>query len=279
MINSSNLPRSLEEVLKLPNVHFIDRTLLPNESGIYFVIFEAQKQRLAYVGKAENLRMRWAGHHREPELWLLTCLGIPVDIAWIEVEKEYLRTAEKFLIEVFRPPLNDIHTLETKRRSLVRNNVRANIKTVPEVLQDYRDRKYQAVNLLQSDEFWEICNSDDGDLICPWIYPDGFILFSINDLCDYRDTHNIMPSRVPYPPSFSANSGSGTIAPKEGYIATNTEKRYWLGEVAQQIDAWLVAVAYYYAAQISVSAVHQMLQALSSEETVEQLFINSYHYI
>ena len=278
MINLSNLPRSLEEVLKLPNVHFIDRTLLPNESGIYFVIFEAQKQRLAYVGKAENLRMRWAGHHREPEMWLLTCLGIPVDIAWIEVEKEYLKTAEKFLIEVFRPPLNDIHTLETKRRSLVRNNVRANIKTVAEVLQDYRDRKYQAVTLLQSDEFWEVCNSDDGDLICPWIYPDGFILFSINDLCDYRDTHNIMPSRVPCPPSFAADDSS-SIVPKEGYVATNAEKRHWLNEVAQQIDAWLVAVAYYRATQISPSAVRQMLQALSSEETVEELFINSYHYI
>lgn len=278
MINLSTLPRSLEEVLKLPNVHFIDRTLLPNESGIYFVIFEAQKQRLAYVGKAENLRMRWAGHHREAELWLLTCLGIPVDIAWIEVEKEYLKTAEKFLIEVFRPPLNDIHTLETKRRNLVRNNVRANIKTVPEVLQDYRDRKYQAVNLLQSDEFWEVCNSDDGDLICPWIYSDGFILFSINDLCDYRDTHNIMPSRVPYPPSFAADDSS-SIVPKEGYVATNAEKRHWLNEVAQQIDAWLVAVAHYHATQISPSAVRQMLQALSSEETVEQLFINSYHYI
>ena len=277
MINLSNLPRSLEEVLKLPNVHFIDRTLLPNESGIYFVIFEAQKQRLAYVGKAENLRMRWAGHHREPELWLLTCLGIPVDIAWIEVEKEYLKTAEKFLIEVFRPPLNDIHTLETKRRSLVRNNVRANIKTVPEVLQDYRDRKYQAVTLLQSDEFWEACNSEDGDLICPWIYPDESELCNINEPFN-SDTHNIIPSRVPYPPSFAANRGSG-IATKEGYIATNTEKRHWLSEVAQQIDTWLVAVAHYHATQISVSAVRQMLQALSSEETVEELFINSYHYI
>lgn len=278
MIRLSELPRSLEEVLQLPNVHFIDRALLPNQSGIYFVIFEAEKHRLAYIGKAENLRMRWAGHHREPELWLLTSLGIPVDIAWIEVDKEDTSEVEKFLIEVFRPPLNDIHTLESRRRRSGRNNS-YNLKTVPEVLQDYRDRKHQAVQLLKSDAFWEACNSSeldnqlgfDGDLICPWIYPDGVVLCNFNDFW-MSDTHMIPAPRVTFPPAFAAND-SGSIEPKKGYIATNAEKRRWLNQVAQQIDAWLVSVAYYHAAQISLSAVRQTLQTLATEETVEQIFM------
>jgi hypothetical protein len=269
-MNFANLPRSLEEVLHLPQVHFIDRTLLPSESGLYFVIFEAKEQRLAYLGKAENLRMRWAGHHREPELWLLTCLGIPVDIAWIEVEKEYLERAENFLIEVFRPPLNDIHTLQTKKRRLGKNN-NYNLTTPSEVLQDFRDRRLNAVELLRSDAFWEACNSEDGDLICPWVYPDGTELYSINNIEINYDNHDILPSRVPCPPAFAADDSS-SIQPKDGYVATTTEKRYWLNEVAQQIDAWLVAVARYKSAQISLSAVRQTLQALSKEETIEEIF-------
>ena len=192
----SDLPRSLEEILNLPNVHFIDRALLPNESGIYFVIFEAQNQRIAYLGKAKNIQKRWAGHHREPELWMLTSLGIPVDIAWVKLEEKYLDEAEKFLIEVFRPPLNDIHTLESKRQRSGQQNNR-HYKTVPEVLQDYRDRKHQAVQLLKSDTFWESCNSDDGDLICPWIYPHKVELCDVGDLCYYSDMGSL---------SFSSNA-------------------------------------------------------------------------
>lgn len=271
MLSLPNLPRSLEEILKLPSVHFVDRTLLPNESGIYFVVFEVQKQRLAYIGKAENLRMRWAGHHREPELWLLNSLSIPVDIAWLEIAKVDLNEAEKFLIEIFRPPLNNIHTLEVRRQGIGRNN-KCYIKTVSEVLQDYRDRKFQAIKLLQSDNFWEMCNGDDGDLLCPWIYPSKVLIGSVNELWMCSDTHTIEAVRVPSPPAFIAND-SGLIEPKKEYVATSTERRHWLIKVAQQIDAWLVAVAHYHAAQISPSAVRQTLQALSSEENVEQIFI------
>jgi hypothetical protein len=272
----ADLPRCLEEVLRLPSVHFIDRSLLPNESGIYFVIYEAQKQRLAYLGKAESLRLRWAGHHREPELSLLTCLGIAVDIAWVEIERENLNEAENFLIEVFRPPLNDIHTLENRRQRFTRSND-CNIKTVAEILQDYRDRRHQAVLLLTSDRLWEACNACcdtnglhfDGDLICPWIFSDCVELCDFNELWMYSDTHTINPTRVPYPPTFAANVGWG-VAPAEGYVVTNAEKRRWLIQVARQIDSWLVSVAYYHATQISPSAIRQTLQAISSEENVEQ---------
>lgn len=272
MLRLSDLPRSLEEILKLPNVHFVDRSLLPNESGIYFVVFEAKNQRLAYIGKAGNLRMRWTGHHREAELWLLTSLNIPVDIAWLEVAKEDLKEAEDFLIQNFSPPLNNIETLKVRQEHIKRNNPRL-LKTVSEVLQDYRDRKFQAIKLLQSDDFWEACNEEeDGDLICPWIYPNEALLANVNELWMYSDTHTIDAIRVPFPPTFLANN-SGTIQPKEGYIATSTEKRLWLIKVAQQIDAWLVAVAHYHAAQISQSAVRQTLQALASEKNIEQTFM------
>lgn len=271
MINLFDLPRTLEEILQLPSVHFIDRSLLPDQPGIYFVIFEAQEQRLAYIGKAESLRKRWFGHHREPEIWLLRSLEIPVDIGWMEVDKVDLSNIEKFLIEVFRPPLNYVHTLEVKRKQ-TRTINKCKIQTVSEVLQDYRDRKRQAIKLLESDEFWEVCNSEDGDRTYPWIYPDGIVLCEYNNVNHYYDTHPIEPFIVPYPPSFVANN-SGAVKPKSGYIATSIERRNWLIDVAQQIDCWLVAVAHYHAAQISSSAVRQTLQVLSGEETLEQAII------
>ncbi|MEG4446308.1 hypothetical protein QUB47_21405 [Microcoleus sp. AT9_B5] len=53
-----------EHILQLPHISLNSRTLLPEESGIYYVVDE--NSIIWYIGKAKNLRTRWTGdsHHR-----------------------------------------------------------------------------------------------------------------------------------------------------------------------------------------------------------------------
>jgi hypothetical protein len=47
---------------RLPYVEFLKKERLPESAGIYFVIDGERK--IWYVGKAQNLKARWKGHHR-----------------------------------------------------------------------------------------------------------------------------------------------------------------------------------------------------------------------
>ena len=57
-----------EHILQLPHIGLKNRAILPELSGIYYVIDE--KFIIWYIGKAKNLRTRWAGdsHHRLDQL-------------------------------------------------------------------------------------------------------------------------------------------------------------------------------------------------------------------
>lgn len=57
-----------EDILQLPHIGLKNRAILPELSGIYYVIDE--KFIIWYIGKAKNLRARWAGdsHHRLDQL-------------------------------------------------------------------------------------------------------------------------------------------------------------------------------------------------------------------
>jgi excinuclease UvrABC nuclease subunit len=57
-----------EDILQLPHIALKNRAILPELSGIYYVIDE--KFIIWYIGKAKNLRARWAGdsHHRLDQL-------------------------------------------------------------------------------------------------------------------------------------------------------------------------------------------------------------------
>jgi hypothetical protein len=57
-----------EHILQLPYISLKSRTLLPEESGIYYVVDETSI--IWYIGKAKNLRTRWTGdsHHRLDQL-------------------------------------------------------------------------------------------------------------------------------------------------------------------------------------------------------------------
>jgi hypothetical protein len=269
------LPRTLDEIFRLPRITFVDRGLLPASSGIYFVIIQAQAARLAYIGKAESFSARWTGHHRIPDFELLTSLGIAVEIAWTNVETPQLGQAEEEMIELFRPPLNARATSRT-RQQRIRIDPLPGLTTTPEIIQDFRARRDNAVIALQADDLWAACNEEDGDLLTVWAYPDETVLVSLHDTWGYRDTHPLAPTRVPTPPAFRAND-TGVVVPKAGFQATAAERRQWTMEVAFQLDAWLAGVVEYHGAIVSSDVRRDVLVALSREKTASMLYAENPH--
>lgn len=242
---------------------------MPHQPGVYFVLFEAKTIRLAYLGRADDLCARWAGHHREPELRLLTELGLPVEIAWTHAEKSVLPDLEVMLIQALRPPLNEQQTLRL-RRARLSSSSKPTMATATEILQDYRSRRDAALSELLEDDFWSACNSEDGDLLCLWPYPDEVVWVNVNELWMYSDTHPLTAFRVPCPPAIAANDG-GFVAPKVGFEATSVERRRWTIDVAMKVDAWLAGVAHYLAAQVGPQVLRDVLQSLAQESTLVQL--------
>ncbi len=269
MFDIQTLPSTLEEILSLPRVHFRDRGHLPSRSGVYFILYESGLARLAYIGKAENFQKRWVGHHRLPECQLLDMLGIPIEIAWSEVPLEYLRNAEDYLIKSLLPPLNDRISLGHNRRRLSIPR-QSNFTNASEILSDFDARKEHAFELLQSEELWDQCNDEDGDLLCVWPFPNGIVLCDVNYLFMYEDSHDLYPSRVPYPPKFRANH-SGIVQPKVHYAATTSERQEWTRAVARQVDSFLLAIASTHGASVNVAVRREVLGKLATTSTLEEI--------
>lgn len=266
----TTLPRTFDDILRLPRLQFVNRALLPSASGVYFVLYEAGVARIGYIGKADDFRARWTGHHRVPEFDLLGLLAISVEIAWTVVPKAELDAAEAQMIALFQPPLNDRLTLRRRQKRITAP--RSALTTTPEILQDFRQRRDMAVQVLRSDAFWRQCNEEeDGDLTCLWPFPEEYAAPSINDVCFYSDTHPLAPFRVPYPPGFEDSAAT----PKDGFSATAAERRAWTMEVAKRVDAWLVAVAGYLGAINGASRRADVLTALAKEESLLDLLHGS----
>lgn len=68
MFNTSFSMNVDEAILKLPHLGLTSKELLPEKPGIYYVVDELSI--IWYIGKAKNLRNRWAGdaHHRFEQL-------------------------------------------------------------------------------------------------------------------------------------------------------------------------------------------------------------------
>ncbi len=82
-----------------------NRSSLPDQSGIYFVI-DNQNQ-ILYIGQAKSLRSRWTGksHHRYKQF---ARKGLDkIFLCYIEASASELDTLEKNYINQFKPPLND----------------------------------------------------------------------------------------------------------------------------------------------------------------------------
>lgn len=81
--------------------------MLPEVSAVYFALSSAGD--VLYVGKANNLRSRWAGHHRKAQLRKFK----NVRIAWMELPEDDLLDMESLFIVRFDPPLNNAIIQET----------------------------------------------------------------------------------------------------------------------------------------------------------------------
>ncbi|MEH2154195.1 GIY-YIG nuclease family protein [Nostoc sp.] len=91
-------------ILQLPNISIKNRELLPENSGIYYVLDE--QFIVWYVGQAKNLRSRWAGdsHHR---LYQLQKQRKKQFFIYYElVAESYLNAMERQRIEEYNPQLN-----------------------------------------------------------------------------------------------------------------------------------------------------------------------------
>ncbi len=255
----AEVPRTFADILALPRHRFIDRGLLPDEPGIYFVLYETVNVRLAYLGKAQSIQARWTGHHRMPDLQMLEALSIPVQIAWVTIQRWDLTEAEAALIATFRPPLNN-RLRPSRRRSAPRESPAGPAPTCPEIIADYRVRRDRAVEALEGDDVWDACNDADGDLLCPMPYPDGLKLINIQDFFWHGISGVESPERVPETPEV-----------EHGRPATTVERNEWLREVARQIDAWLVDHAVRWASGWSSTLLTEVHDALEKEKGVAAL--------
>lgn len=114
---SLNFEISEIDVFDLPSVPLDQRSLLPECPGIYFAALGAK---ILYVGKAVNIKNRWAGcsHHRYYEL----SLRGNVRLYWLEVyedEKGWLYETESEWIKLLKPPLNGSSISYEKDNSVV----------------------------------------------------------------------------------------------------------------------------------------------------------------
>ncbi|QSJ15461.1 hypothetical protein JYQ62_26995 [Nostoc sp. UHCC 0702] len=93
-----------EHILQLPQISIKNRELLPEKSGIYYVLDE--KFIVWYVGQAKNLRIRWAGdsHHRLYQLQKQRKKQFT--IYYELVAESQLNAIERQRIEQYSPQLN-----------------------------------------------------------------------------------------------------------------------------------------------------------------------------
>lgn len=262
-----SLPLTLTDVLSLQRIGFQNRGQLPVGSGIYFVLYGDPPGRIAYIGKAKNVQRRWIGHHRIPEFTLLSKLFIPVDIAWVSVPVDDLDETEAFLISTFGPPLNDGLTLDVAKSRMLPS---VGPSQSPEgILEEFRARRENAIDLLVTEEFWNVCNDDDGDLLCVWPYVDDAVMVEFDMLWAQNDNHDTQPSRVIMPPLIRAND-SGIVAPNREYEASWTERLDWTLQVARQVDSFLMAIVCSHIAALDEEARRQVLSLIAREPGVER---------
>jgi excinuclease UvrABC nuclease subunit len=96
MIQASNI-----DLYSLPLLPLINRSQLPAKAGIYFVLDEYKTP--LYIGRSNNIKSRWIGHHRLSELRNIS----GINIAWLEISDPVLLSdTEAALIEWFNPVLN-----------------------------------------------------------------------------------------------------------------------------------------------------------------------------
>lgn len=89
----------------LPSVEFSQKEKLPTTAGIYFAV-DINNQ-LWYIGKAQNLKNRWANHHRYHQLEKINRKNL-IKLKWYECEnhEDVLTKLENYFIDTYCPVLN-----------------------------------------------------------------------------------------------------------------------------------------------------------------------------
>ncbi|GAB4525998.1 MAG: hypothetical protein Tsb0014_05880 [Pleurocapsa sp.] len=111
-------------ILNLPKISLEFKELLPENSGIYYVLDEDKL--VWYIGQAKNLRKRWQGknHHRFYQLEIQSKKKFT--IYWEQIQESRLNQLEKQRIEKYHPHLNaspvktkKVHPTETLLRETI----------------------------------------------------------------------------------------------------------------------------------------------------------------
>lgn len=98
----------LREYNSLPSLRLSEKNRLPSLPAIYFAVARNQ---VLYVGKTKELRSRWQGHHRFPELSGINKRHV-VRLFWLECHEFQLTELEKQYIEYYCPDLNQTRVPE-----------------------------------------------------------------------------------------------------------------------------------------------------------------------
>lgn len=108
----------------LPSVGMDDRSHIPNQSGVYFVVC-AFDQKLLYIGASRGLQTRIRTHHLKADF---EAYG-PITISWLLLEDDIalLFRYERDLINYWKPLFNDGGPHPMKRGPISKGYVRANM--------------------------------------------------------------------------------------------------------------------------------------------------------
>lgn len=99
------LPDTIEAILALPCVPYVDRDQLPCGPGIYFIT--SSDDALLYIGRSNDIHFRWTNHHKIGDV---DFTGSHSRIHWMLIaDIEVIPGVEVRLIHRFRPPLNIQH--------------------------------------------------------------------------------------------------------------------------------------------------------------------------
>ena len=84
---------------ELPSVELLDKEKLPTTAGIYFAV-DGNNQ-IWYIGKAQNIKNRWANHHRYDQLTKINKKNL-IKLKWYECEnnEDVLTKLENYFINI-----------------------------------------------------------------------------------------------------------------------------------------------------------------------------------
>lgn len=110
MVESDTLTST--DIALLPSLSLTERSQLPEITAVYFALSITGE--VLYVGKANNLRSRWYGHHRYDQLRKFRT----VRLAWFETPQDELDATERAFIAYYDPPLNNSNLWESSDRTI-----------------------------------------------------------------------------------------------------------------------------------------------------------------